>query len=256
MVVLGSTRLDGRSGVVVACHSMASTCYMCDSVETSREHVPPACFFPPAKEIGRDLRRNLITVPSCDVHNSLKAKDDEYLLAIIAMTAALGNQVGQHQFFGRFLRAVARRPHVYRSFFRDRGTFANGTLHASKIDRPRFNRCIDQLARALYFHVYERKWPLPISIISPNIFSGIQSDQVVPYQPTEVAVEASRRFLDGAPNRGENPEVFKYRVRYDESDQGYAFAAIFYGYFEVFAYSSRELVESRKESGAVSKGAA
>ena len=94
---------------------MTPTCYMCDSVETSREHVPPACFFPPAKEIGRDLRRNLITVPSCDVHNSLKSKDDEYLRTVITMTAT-HSQVGQFQFVNKVLPAVAHRPLAYKSF--------------------------------------------------------------------------------------------------------------------------------------------
>lgn len=127
----------------------ATTCYMCDSVETSREHVPPVCFFPTAKEIGRDLRRNLITVPSCDRHNSLKSKDDEYLRAVIVITAE-NNKVGQHQFFGKLLPAVARRPHAYKSFFADKGTVAKGKGRALQIDRKRFISCIDHLARAIF----------------------------------------------------------------------------------------------------------
>lgn len=223
----------------------AATCYMCDSVETSREHVPPVCFFPKAKEIGRDLRRNLITVPSCDRHNSLKSKDDEYLRAVIVMTAE-NNKVGQHQFFGKLLPAVARRPHAYKSFFADKGTVAKGTGRALQIDRKRFNSCIDHLARAIFFDTFERKWQLSISIVSPNIFSGIHSDQIVPHRPTENVVEISRQFLGGEPIRGENPEVFKYRLRYDEVDESYAFAAIFYGRFEIYSFSSRELARSKQ----------
>lgn len=217
--------------------SNASTCYMCDSTETSREHVPPVCFFPMVKEIGRDLRRNLITVPSCDCHNSLKSKDDEYLLAVIAMTATLGNDVGRHQFVGKFLRAVARTPHVYNSFFADKGTVAKGKLHALKIDRNRFNGCIDRLTRAIFHYTYKRRWKLPIAIVSPNFFRGISADQMVLHEPTTKAVETSRHFLGSAPIRGENPEVFKYRLRYEEEHQAYALAAIFYDCFEVFSFS-------------------
>ena len=119
----------------------ATTCYMCDSAGTSREHAPPTCFFPSAQEIGRDLRRNLITVPSCDRHNSLKSKDDEYLRAVIVMTA-VQNKVGQHQFFGKLLPAVTRRPHAYKSFFADKGTVAKGKDRALQIDRKRFNSCL------------------------------------------------------------------------------------------------------------------
>jgi hypothetical protein len=222
-----------------------TTCYMCDSVETSREHVPPVCFFPNAQEIGRDLRRNLITVPSCDRHNSLKAKDDEYLRAVIVMTAA-HNKVGQHQFVRKLLPAVARRPNAYKSFFEDKGTVAKGKDRALQINRKRFNNCIDHLARAIFFNTFECKWQLPISIVSPNLFSGIHCDQIVPHQPTEIAVETSRQFLSGEPVRGENPEVFKYRVRYYEADESYAFAAIFYDCFEVYSFSSRELARSKQ----------
>ncbi len=217
----------------------ATTCYMCDSVGTSREHAPPACLFPSAQEISRDLRRNLITVPSCDRHNSLKSKDDEYLRAVIVMTAAGQNKVDQHQFFGKLLPAVARRPHAYKSFFADKGTVAKGKDRALQIDRKRFNNCIDHLARAIFFDAFERKWQLPISIISPNLFSGIHSDQIVPHQPAEIATAASKQFLGGEPIKGENPEVFKYRIRYDEANESYTFAAIFYDWFEVFSFSSR-----------------
>ena len=60
---------------------MPATCYMCTSAATSVEHVPPRCLFPEQKDlpIGVDLRKQLITVPSCDIHNSRKSKDDEYL---------------------------------------------------------------------------------------------------------------------------------------------------------------------------------
>ena len=35
------------------------TCYMCDEIATSKEHVPPKCIFPEKKDIGEDnfLRR-------------------------------------------------------------------------------------------------------------------------------------------------------------------------------------------------------
>ena len=220
---------------------MASTCYMCDSVETSREHAPPLCFFPPSKDVGRDLRSNLITVPSCDLHNSNKSKDDEFLRSVILMSAAKNSQSGQQQFFGKLLRATSRRPHVYKSFFTDQGTVAKGKEQVLKIDRKRFDRCIDHLARAVFFDAFHSKWQLPISIVSPNFFSRTRFDQIVPHEPTMKVVEVSRQWLGCEPNRGENPEVFRYRIRHDEAGEGYAFAAIFYDSFEVFSFSSREL---------------
>jgi hypothetical protein len=212
---------------------------MCDSAATSREHAPPLCFFP--KEVGRDLRRNLITVPACDQHNSKKSKDDEFFRSVILMTSAETSDIARHQFFGKSIRAVRRMPHVYRSFFSDHGTVRQRTKRAVQIDRPRFDACVDHLVRAVFFHTFHRKWLRPIAVASPNFFAGISSDNVVPDQRTERAVEISRRLLGSESVRGENPDVFKYRLQYDETDDAYAFAAIFYDVFEVFSFSSKHM---------------
>lgn len=222
---------------------IATACYMCDAFETSREHAPPSCFFPTAKEIGRDLRRNLITVPSCDRHNSLKSKDDEFLRSVILMTIG-NNDAGKHQFFGKFLRAAVRMPHAYKSFFADKGTVSQEKHRILQIDRKRFNNCIDHLARALFFDAFKRKWQLPLLVVSPNFYSEIRFDQIVPDPLTDNIVEISRQFLISEPVRGENHEVFKYRIRYDEENKNYAFAAIFYDCFEVYSFSSRELANA------------
>ncbi len=67
-------------------------CYMCGNPATSKEHVPPACLFPEKKDIRTSaFRNNLITVPSCDLHNSKKSNDDEFLMACIA--GVVGNNV-------------------------------------------------------------------------------------------------------------------------------------------------------------------
>jgi hypothetical protein len=140
------------------------------------------------------------------------------------------------------LRAAARMPHSHRLFFRDKGEIAEKSGRVLQIDRNRFDTCIDHLAKALFYDAYKRKWSLPTTVVSPNFFSGIASDQVVSHQPTLDAVELSRKVLGSEPIRGENPDVFKYRLRYDAGEEIYAFAAIFYDCFEVYSLSSKELV--------------
>jgi len=220
-----------------------TTCYMCETPATSREHAPPICFFPEETDIGRDFRQNLITVPSCDRHNSIKSKDDEYFRAVIVMQAAQNSDAGRHQFFRKLLRASARSPHAYQSFFQDKGTITGGKGHALQIDRDRFDSCIDHLARALFFDTFKSKWTPPITVISPNFFKEIKSDNVVPHQPTISAVEVSRQMLGGELIKGQNPEIFKYRLLHEESAKAFAFAAIFYDSFEVFTFSSHEINE-------------
>jgi hypothetical protein len=63
----------------------------------------------------------------------------------------------------------------------------------------------------------------------------------VPHDPTLKAVEITRNLLRYEPTHGENPEVFRYRLQYDASDESLAFAAQFYETFEVYAFSSRAM---------------
>jgi hypothetical protein len=58
-----------------------NTCYVCGKPATSVEHVPPRSFFP------KEHRTSLITVPSCNEHNQIKSKDDEYIRSILLKIA-------------------------------------------------------------------------------------------------------------------------------------------------------------------------
>jgi hypothetical protein len=60
-------------------------CYFCQNTGNTREHVPPICFFPDG------YRKNLITVPSCEEHNSSKSMDDQYLLLVIGSNLEVNN---------------------------------------------------------------------------------------------------------------------------------------------------------------------
>jgi len=97
------------------------------------------------------------------------------------------------------------------------------------------------MIRALFFDAFDRKWTLPIAVISPNIFAEVESDHPVPHQATLQTVEVSRLFLGSEPIRGANPEVFKYRLKLDEANEAFAFAGIFYELFELYAYSPRAM---------------
>jgi hypothetical protein len=64
-------------------------CYCCNALATTREHVPPQCFFPKKKHLpvgSKNYRRELITVPSCERHNTERSHDDEYAAAVVVAT--------------------------------------------------------------------------------------------------------------------------------------------------------------------------
>jgi hypothetical protein len=90
-----------------------TTCYMCQSEATSKEHVPPLCLFPEQKDLpkGEDLRKNLITVPSCEVHNIEKSGDDTYLLYLLVLNLP-SNEIAYNQYATKIKRDIERNPNL------------------------------------------------------------------------------------------------------------------------------------------------
>ncbi len=80
---------------------------MCDSDAVTVEHVPPKCLFPEFKDSGSNFRVDLITVPSCDVHNGQKSRDDEFLMVSIAGIIG-NNSIGYEHYHGKIQRALRR----------------------------------------------------------------------------------------------------------------------------------------------------
>jgi hypothetical protein len=217
---------------------------MCAAANTSREHAPPQCLFPEASDIGRDLRQNLTSVPSCDEHNSKKSADDEFLRAVILLAAVTSNEIAKHQFLGKFLRGAERNRDAYSEFFKDMGLISSDTKRVLKLDRDRFDKCIDHLARALFFHTFKSKWSLPIAVVSPNFYSEVRQQGPVTHLPSQQAVDVTQQFLASEPLLGENPEVFMYRIRFDQRSGMFAFAGRFYEFFEIYCVSSESLADA------------
>ena len=67
---------------------------MCDALATTKEHIPPKALFPKQKDVLSEisLRKDLITVPSCEKHNNSKSRDDEYLVFCLS-TCFHGNDI-------------------------------------------------------------------------------------------------------------------------------------------------------------------
>lgn len=187
------------------------TCYFCDKEYSSKEHVPPKCFFPEKGELSGevDYRKNLITVPSCTDHNLGKSNDDEYLLFTIASSLRVSNRA-QKIFSDKIVRAITRRPSLA-YFFKDNFLITlNGkeTL-GYKIDKERFNQAISKISSALYYSQYKEKWIDNFFIYSPDIFSLDSNETNKMIHELEVMtghILSSEGFL------GDNPEIFRYKI--------------------------------------------
>lgn len=217
---------------------------MCARKSTSEEHVPPKCLFPEKKDLPQelDLRKNLIKVPSCDIHNTAKSKDDEFLLYCLCMNIA-NNSVAFKHFSTKIMRAYNRRPRLMRSMIKDSkyviAVDENGTAFNTlmvKADTARINKCFDQMARALYFYKFDRQFNghchfLHDWLIEPEKKSSI----AVKNEDEERSVlEHIKTYFNKLEHSGSNPEVFRYY--FDEPDErGFmALSMQFYGGSNVF----------------------
>src|ERR1044072_8217726 len=120
------------------------TCYMCDRVSTTREHTPPLSFFPDGRRI------NLITVPSCKLHNNDNHLDVEYVRNII-VTDINSNQVARDMFADKVLRSYKRNKKLVRRTFQQvrEATIGGQETAIVRLNRTRFNPIIRGIAFAL-----------------------------------------------------------------------------------------------------------
>jgi hypothetical protein len=206
---------------------------MCDKEATSAEHVPPKCFFPEKKDLppGLDYRVNLITVPSCDDHNSSKSQDDEYMLLVL-ISHFENNIAAQRQFTKKMLRAIKRRPTLLQLLANHRPARVDGQpTIVFTVNRERFDRYINLIVRALHFNHYGEKWLDPILSQSPALFAvGGSSYQPISdvnrgiqYLDTMVSC-----FFENSPQLGENPEIFYYQIHRDEAPKLLVVKMVFY----------------------------
>lgn len=194
------------------------TCYMCDQPATSDEHAPPKCLFPEQKDLpqGTDYRKNLIKVPSCDVHNTAKSKDDEYLLYILPASVG-SNNVGLNQFLSKVQRAITRNSNLAKKLTEIhvpvsiQNTTTNNWSNsvALKIDISRIQDSLEKTARAIYFYHTNKKHFGKVSVVGN--FTLDLDDISLNTQAQELLAMAEP-ILCNQTIHGENPEVFTFKI--------------------------------------------
>jgi hypothetical protein len=146
---------------------MSDRCFACHNTATTREHVPPLCLFPETKdaEEGRNLRRNLITVPACADHNLAKSTDDEYFRWVVSTNLA-ANCVGTWHAPTKVARAHGRRPALGQPISEsakdvtmvDSRTGSEYPTAETPLDSARFTRVLDLIGLGIYRHHFGKSW--------------------------------------------------------------------------------------------------
>lgn len=201
-------------------NEISTTCYMCEAIATSDEHVPPKCIFPEKKDLpdGVDLRKQLLKVPACDAHNSKKSHNDEYFLYVLSTSFQI-NSVGRNQYVSKIRRAIKRNPSLLKKFAKTAmsvkvtdplsGSTVDSVAH--KLDEDRFNLIIDRLSRAIYYHHYKEKWLGHVKYQAEFLFATVdQSDES--NSRIKAISKAADEWFSKVIYYGGNPEVFKYQV--------------------------------------------
>lgn len=218
---------------------MKETCYMCEKISTSEEHAPPKCIFPEKKDLpdGADLRQNLIKVPSCKEHNSSRSKDDEYLLYVLSMNIA-NNSVAFQQFSTKVLRSYNRRPTLMKTIIDghkeviavdDKGVAFNTLM--VQADMTRANNSFDQMARALYFYEFGKKFNGVCKFLHDWAAIPDKKINVVVDTPDgeKQAIDHVKEYFFGLEHKGSNPDVFRYHFEKPDENGNIALGMQFYG---------------------------
>jgi hypothetical protein len=189
---------------------------MCEQQATTVEHAPPRCIFPERKDVpsGKDYRRDLITVPSCELHNTATSRDDEYLLYILSASIT-SSDVGLTQFLSKVKRAAERSPALASSmvvssdpvkiFHEDTQELKDA--YGIQVEGNRVDLVLKKIAAALYFHEKKVRFGGEIKVVTeftlyndPTLNSSIAS-----------AVPVAEEYFSAHPKNGSNPDVFFYR---------------------------------------------
>ena len=189
---------------------------MCGKKATSREHIPPLAIFPDKKDVGEtDFRKNLITVPSCDLHNQKKSKDDEFLMASISGVA--GNNIcGFVQTKTKLYRAFQRNPNLEKSIASNQKDFSikseNGTelpMALGNPDTKRLIKCFKQISHGIYYHEFNKVFDGVCGVILGGFLkyndSNINSIQGLMRKKEET-------YAINWEKKGANPDVFYYQI--------------------------------------------
>jgi len=197
-------------------------CYMCDKPAEGVEHVPPRCLFPESKDLpeGVDLRKQLITVPACNVHNTSKSQDDEYLLYLLVINLP-ANETAKNQFLTKIMRSIERNPGLINKIMANPHTVIavdkeTGQAHhtvAVNVDDARLDSALDHIARALYFHHFKAQWRGNVRTQPDFLLASLDPDKGQERNKLgEYMVATADELFADKEFHGANPDVFKYQV--------------------------------------------
>lgn len=214
---------------------MKESCYLCGEEKCSVEHVPAKCFFPKESE----YRQNLITVPSCKMHNEDTSKDDEYVRNIICLSIG-NNAIAYKQFIEKVLKSFQKSSRLMSQTFQNTQHLfvkeeqrIKSTL-AFQIDRERFDKVMKKIGYALYYHKYGKVWQRGLIVATEFLLDeNMQQDEL------GEMIKEFKPLLNTPMFDGNNPKVFQYTFGETDNEDVILWMRFYEG-FEVFVIPNTE----------------
>ena len=199
-----------------------SLCYRCEVAATTREHVPPDCFFP----VGH--RDPLWTVPSCEVHNLGNSKDVEYVRNVLSF--ARGSNETALGAFSKATRSLDRSPKLFeQTFVNFQELSIDGEpAGAFTVDLPRFKVVMSAIAAGVAYRDFGRRYRGDWRIVCSTLLSRRPSPD---WQRLLGHVRSGAYVEKPTPH----PSVFAYSIS-NALPAGFVYRFLFYDAIEVFAW--------------------
>ena len=210
---------------------------MCDKDAVSSEHVPPKNLFPEQKDVGEDYRKHLITVPSCEIHNGAKSKDDEFLM--VSLAGIFGNNsIGYSHKLTKVNRAIRRSSNrlLDKAFTKRKHYHLKKGNNFLEIiwgtpDYKRLINCFEHIAYGLHYHHLQKCFKGKLKVILGYLHSKDESHnnfvQFIKHQ--------SKIDLKNIAEYGANKDIFYYQFSEPDIYGTYLVHMRFYGGIDVYA---------------------
>jgi hypothetical protein len=170
-------------------------CYACAAPSTGRQHLPARCFFPDLIEGDA----NLITVPSCDIHNYGQKDNEEAFMAQVVASEGV-NEIAVDILKGKIISEKGRKQKRWLDLMRnteevllDRGGGLQPTL-ISTLSIDDGNRFLTLLTRGLVHKLYRAKWS-PALYFCVRIMVGPNGQEAARELFRQVRFESTLRVI-------------------------------------------------------------
>ncbi|MCY6958427.1 hypothetical protein [Clostridium brassicae] len=208
--------------------------------------------FPENKDVGNILKQsyrdNLITVPSCDKHNSKKAHNDEYLMACLSGRVG-NNSVAYIHNKTKVKRALERNTSLYKIEKDDVLKIANKSfpIQCVTVDNLRLIQSFEAIARALYYYEKNKIFIGECTMVS-DIFIDCNDKRSAYYMKQMIALIEKEQISWETKVKGSNRDVFAYQFSPMDGFKCQTLALTFYKGTKVYVAMSEMDKELKKKT--------